>query len=80
MTTSSRNYNPIALRGGEVDDMEAIELYNLDPKLAYTPQLGPAMIIAGIQQDLDSGIIDDKEANMRRKRHMANYQELLFNK
>ena len=45
MTTSSRkNYNALALRGQDMDDMEFVEQFNLDPKVAYTPAINTAML------------------------------------
>ena len=45
MTISSRkNYNALALRGQDIDDMEFVEQYGLDPKLAYTPGINTAML------------------------------------
>ena len=45
VTTSSRkNYNALALRGQDIDDMEFIEQFGLDPKLAYTPAINTAML------------------------------------
>ena len=39
-----RNYNKMALQGWNVDDMEIVEQFNLDPALAYTPQLNDVML------------------------------------
>ena len=45
VTTSSRkSYNALALRGQDIDDMEFIEQFGLDPKLAYTPAINTAML------------------------------------
>ena len=45
VTTSSRkNYNALALRGQDIDDMEFVEQFGLDPKLAYTPGINTAML------------------------------------
>ena len=45
MTTSSRkSYNALALRGQDIDDMEFVEQFDLDPKLAYTPAINTAML------------------------------------
>lgn len=42
MTTSSHNY--IALRGGEVDDMEFVEEYGVPKEYAYTRKLNDFML------------------------------------
>ena len=45
VTISSRkNYNVLALRGEDIDDMEVVQDYGLDPKLAYTPGINTAML------------------------------------
>lgn len=38
------NFNVLALQGADIDDMEYIEQFNLDPKLAYTPGINDAML------------------------------------
>ena len=38
------NFNVVALRGGEMDDMEYVEEFELDPKVAYTPAINDAML------------------------------------
>jgi len=40
----STNFNVLALQGADIDDMEYIEQFNLDPKLAYTPGINDAML------------------------------------
>lgn len=42
MTTSSHNY--IALRGGDVDDMEFVEEYGVPKEYAYTKKLNDWML------------------------------------
>lgn len=41
---SKKNYNVLALRGFQMDDMEYIKQFNLDPNLAYTPKLNDFML------------------------------------
>tara|TARA_B110000259_G_C13997593_1_gene395016 strand:- start:125 stop:391 length:267 start_codon:yes stop_codon:yes gene_type:complete len=38
------NFNVLALQGADIDDMEYIEQFKLDPKLAYTPGINDAML------------------------------------
>jgi len=38
------SFNVMALQGADIDDMEYIEEFNLDPKLAYTPGINDAML------------------------------------
>ena len=80
-----KSYNHLALSGENIDDEEFIKDYNensltkvsLDPKLAYTRQLMETVIDLGINEDLEKGIIDDKEAKLRRMKHNQRYRELL---
>ena len=75
MTTSSRrNYNELALRGQPIDDMEYVDEFGLDPKLAYTPQLNDAMLEVVYQQNLAAGV-DEKVARrsmMAAKKNIMN--------
>ena len=62
MTTSSRkNYNIFALRGGDIDDMEVVEQFGLDPSLAYTKELNAAAADAQMKDNVANGM-DEKEA------------------
>lgn len=76
MTTSSRNYNYLALRGAGVDDMEFVEQFGLDPNLAYTPGINDAMLNLTYDQNLASGV-DKETAEMNRKNAARDIKELL---
>jgi len=39
---TQKSYNRMAAHG--IDDMEYVEEFNLDPSLAYTPEINAAMI------------------------------------
>ena len=67
MTTSSRkNYNIFALRGDDtIDDMEVVEQFGLDPKLAYTQELNAAAADAQMRDNIAKGV-DPKEAKRSR--------------
>jgi len=39
-----KNWNILALRGLEMDDMDFIKKNRMNPMLAYTPQLNPELI------------------------------------
>ena len=41
---AQKNYNKMALQGWDVDDMEVVEQFGLDPALAYTPELNDVML------------------------------------
>ena len=77
MTTSSRkNYNILALRGANVDDMEYVETFGLDPKVAYTPALNQAMLKAMYDENVAGGM-DEKEALKSMKSHEKGIKKLL---
>ena len=76
MTTSSRNYNVLALRGQEIDDMEYVEIFGLDPKLAYTPELNTAMLDKVYNQNIEAGI-DEKRAMELKRRAQEDINKLL---
>ena len=77
MTTSSRkNYNILALRGGAVDDMEYVETFGLDPTLAYTPKLNDAMLMQSMKENIDAGM-DEAEARKKMDVHARGIKKLL---
>ena len=77
MTTSSpKSYNYLALRGAQVDDMEFIEQFGLDPSLAYTPKLNEAMLDQSMKENIDSGM-DPDEAKQQRDLHARGIKKLL---
>lgn len=77
MTTSSpKSYNYLALRGAQVDDMEFVEQFGLDPSLAYTPKLNDAMLNQSMQDNIDAGM-DEAEARQKRDLHAKGIKKLL---
>ena len=85
MTTSShKNYNYLALRGAGVDDMEIVEHHGLDPALAYTPELVPALIEKTRKENYDFYIEEGmttedavKAADDKVQQATRDYKELL---
>ena len=65
MTTSSRNYNILALRGADVDDMEYVEMFGLDPELAYKPELNTAMLDKVYKENIEFGMDEAKAKKLR---------------
>ena len=67
MTTSSRkNFNIFALRGDkQIDDMEVVEQFGLDPALAYTKELNAAAADAQMKDNIANGM-DPKKAQETR--------------
>ena len=76
MTTSSRNFNVMALRGQEIDDMEFIENFKLDPSLAYTPAINDAMLDLVMKQNIDGGM-EYKQAMSNRMAAAADIKALM---
>ena len=37
-------YNVLALRGADIKDKEYVEMYNLDPSIANTPEINNVML------------------------------------
>ena len=80
VTTSSRkNYNALALRGQDIDDMEFVEQFNLDPKLAYTPAINTAMLDRVEQENFEFYVRDgateaEAKAKARSNRRIAEGQ------
>ena len=68
MTTSSRNYNYLALNGTGVDDMEFVDTFGLDPNVAYTPAINDAMLDLVTTQNIDSGMSESKANEIRAER------------
>ena len=68
MTISSpkKNYNIFALRGDtNIDDMEVVEQFGLDPALAYTKELNAAAADAQMKDNIANGM-DPKKAQETR--------------
>ncbi len=77
MTTSSRkSYNYLALRGAGVDDMEFVEQFQLDPSLAYTPEINDVMLEMTFQDNLTAGV-DEKKARQKMMDSKRDIKELL---
>lgn len=55
-----QNYNIMALRGAQLDDMEYVDTFGLDPALAYTPELNDAMLKVAYDQNIESGMDADE--------------------
>lgn len=50
---SKKSYNYLALRGDDVDDMEYVERFNLDPSVAYTPKINDVMLDKAYKDNLE---------------------------
>jgi len=48
-----KNYNRLALQGIDIDDMEFVKEFNLDPNLAYTKGINDAMLDLMYQENVE---------------------------
>ena len=62
----NKSYNIDSLRGIQIDDMEYVEKFDLDPEVAYTPKINDVML--------------DKMYNENIKGHMNNGDDLAMAK
>jgi len=72
-----KSYNTLALQGLEFDDMEFVEQYKLDPKLAYTPKINFAMLDNVYHRNIDNFIKDGmtrEKAGVKAGRIRAKYK------
>ena len=77
MTTSSpKSYNYLSLRGSDVDDMEFVETFGLDPSVAYTPAINDAMLDITYKQNIDAGISEQK-AKQNRSEAASNIKRMI---
>ena len=78
MTISSRkNHNIFALRGMEgYDDMDFVEIYGLDPSVAYTHEINTAAAEAQMKDNIANGM-DEKEAKRVRDNHIRAANRLM---
>lgn len=60
MAEHKKSYNVLALRGADVDDMEYVEQFELDPAVAYTPKINQVMLDMTYQQNMDFYISEGK--------------------
>jgi hypothetical protein len=49
---SNKNYNRLALQGIDIDDMEFVEEFKLNPQLAYTPKINDAVLDAVYERNI----------------------------
>ena len=84
MKEDKKSYNYLALRGSNVDDMEYVDHYGLDSKIAYTPGINDAVLDKVHQQNYDmyikmgkSEVEAGKMADENRTLARANIKQLL---
>lgn len=55
---TKKNYNLDALTGGDTDDLDLCDKYNINPNLAYTPMINDAMFKVMNQESVDAMVQD----------------------
>ena len=69
-----KSYNRLALQGVDIDDMEFIKEFQLNPQLAYTPAINDALLDKMYEKNIQSYInegIPLKEAKSKAGRLRA---------
>ena len=51
--SKQRSYNRLALRGADVDDMEYVETFGLDPSVAYSKKINEALLDSSEQDNIN---------------------------
>ena len=74
-----QNYNYLALRGGNVDDMEFVEQFNLDPAVAYTPMINDVMLEQVYNDNVAAGT-DPAKASQNRSEAQRDIKKMLAKK
>ena len=81
---TQKNFNRMALQGWDVDDMEVVEQFNLDPSVAYTPEINDIMLekmyTENVQGYLSAGMSQDQaesKAGKMRAQAAADIKALL---
>jgi len=79
-----KSYNRLALQGLDFDDMDFVETFNLDPKVAYTPQINFEMLNhvydKSVRNFMSKGMTEataKREAGRLRAEAKAEIQKLL---
>ena len=75
MTTSSRNYNRLALMGYDMDDMEYVKEFDVPSEFAYTKDINEWMLDKIMTESTDGGM-PLEEARMHRMKSQKEIEEL----
>lgn len=61
---AKKSYNRMALMGFDVDDMEFVKEFNLNPNVAYTPEINDTMLDLMYQENINGYMLmgDTREA------------------
>jgi ketopantoate hydroxymethyltransferase len=70
-----KNYNYLALQGWEVDDMEIVSEWGLDPYVAFTPAINDAYLDALYKVTLENYMSLDSSEEYATQKAYEIYQE-----
>lgn len=74
MSEDKKSYNILAMMGNDMDDMEYVKDFGLDPAVAYTPAINDAMLDVVYKQNVDALVeegMSHEEATTKAKRARA---------
>lgn len=81
---AKKSYNRLALQGFDIDDMEFVKEFKLDPQLAYTKEINTAMLervynsnVEGFMQNGDNEKVAKTKAGRLRAQAKAEIESLL---
>ena len=74
-----QNFNYLALRGGNVDDMEFVDQFGLDPAVAYTPKINDVMLEQVYNENVAAGT-EPAVANKNRREAQHDIKKMLAKK
>ncbi len=58
-------YNVLALRGADIKDKEYVEMYDLDPSIANTPEINNVMLDIVYKDNLKNGSTEERAKELR---------------
>lgn len=58
-------YNILALRGADIKDKEYVEMYNLDPSIANTPEINNVMLDMVYKDNIKNGSTKERADELR---------------
>ena len=58
-------YNVLALRGADIKDKEYVEMYNLDPSIANTPEINNVMLDMVYKDNIKNGSTKERADELR---------------
>jgi len=58
-------YNVLALRGADIKDKEYVEMYNLDPSIANTPEINNIMLDMVYKDNIKNGSTKERADELR---------------